>query len=171
MIQRTAIMCFVFMVATCPGFGRPKVHPQTSTAAQETVWYWFGHCGKSRMIRIEVLLNGRQLYPSLFPICRMSRANVTADQTRRKLVFFLKGGHVFQGEYCTTPAQTIEANIWEAGGDPGDLLWGVSFMTKRQVLLNTIHIMKPDRLSVSTLDRGLVVKTNPVAGSRTTEHR
>lgn len=125
------------------------MHPQTQTAAPETVWYWFGQCRKSKEIRIEVLLNGRQLYRSSFPICRMSRANVTAEQAQRRLVFFFKGGHLFRDEYRTTPVQTIEGNIWEAGGDPNDLLLGVSFATKRQMLLNTIHIIKPCSLSVS----------------------
>ena len=35
-------------------------------------------------------------------------------------------------------------------------------MTKGQILLNTIHIAKPDARSVWELDRGIVVRTFPV---------
>ena len=36
------------------------------------------------------------------------------DTAGRKLVFSFKGGHAFQGEYRTTPTQTIEANVWQS---------------------------------------------------------
>ncbi|MBZ5782256.1 hypothetical protein, partial [Klebsiella aerogenes] len=66
------------------------------------------------------------------------------------------------GEYHTTSTQTIEGNIWQAGADPGDLILGVSFATKNQVLLNTIHIARPGSASSSEVDRGIVVRTFPI---------
>jgi len=57
----------------------------------------------------------------------------------------------------------IEGNIWQAGADPGVILFGVSFSTKEQVLLNTIHIAEPSKESASEIDRGLIVRTFPVS--------
>ena len=66
------------------------------------------------------------------------------------------------GEYRTVHTQTIEGNVWQAGSDPDELLLGISFSTKNQVLLNTIHIAKPGRVSSSEVDRGIVVRTFPI---------
>lgn len=79
------------------------------------------------------------------------------------MVFFFRGGHVFDGEFRTSRSESIEGNIWEAGTDPGIILFGVSFMTKKQLLLNTIHIAKADRASATEIDPGMVVRTVPVS--------
>jgi len=51
----------------------------------------------------------------------------------------------------------------QAGADPAAILLGVSFATKQQVLLNTIHIARPGKASISEIDRGLTVRTFPVS--------
>lgn len=111
---------------------------------------------------VEALLDGKVVYRSSFPICKTIDASEMADRQQRILAFHFKGGHLCQGEYHTTSAQTIEGNIWQAGADPDDLILGVSFATKNQVVLNTIHIARPDSASTSEVDRGIVVKTFPV---------
>ena len=78
------------------------------------------------------------------------------------MAFYFKGGHEFQGEYRTAKTQTIEGNIWQAAEDPDGLLLGVSFATKKQVLLNTIHLAKANSVSQSEVDNGILVKTFPL---------
>jgi hypothetical protein len=110
---------------------------------------------------IEVVLNGKPIYRSSFPICPIGDRSKEAD---KRIVFSFKGGHIFQGEYHTTPAETIQGNIWQAGTDPGAILFGLSFSTKKQVLLNTIHVAKPGKVSESEIDPGLKVRTFAISG-------
>jgi len=133
---------------------------QDAARSSETTgtWHWFGSCDDTRNLSLVVLLDGKAVYRSRFPLCRNNGPTPTAEG--RKIVFHFKGGHIFQGEYRTLPTQTIEANIWQAGADPNALLLGVTFVSVR-VLLNTIHVAKPDNTSASQLDRGIVVRTFP----------
>jgi hypothetical protein len=128
------------------------------TPASDEQWSWFGNCGEKKFMGIQIALSGKVIYRSSFPICPIDDHSKDIHKT---VVFSMKGGHVFQGEYHTTAAQTIEANIWQAGTDPGAILLGISFCTDNQVLLNTIHIAKPGSTSVSVIDRGLTVRTFP----------
>jgi hypothetical protein len=73
---------------------------------------------------------------SVIPICSI---HDRSEEVKNTLRFSLKGGQVFQGEYHTTPAQTIVGNIWQAGSDPGVILLGVSFSTDKQVTAENPH--------------------------------
>ena len=108
-----------------------------------------------------VLLNGDLIYRSDFRICQGTRAEANAAP-RRNRVFHFKGGHRFQGEYATTSKEMIEGNIWLAGSDPDALIFGVDFATDKQILLNTVHIVKPAVTAQFLQDRGLVTKTYPL---------
>jgi hypothetical protein len=39
---------------------------------------------------------------------------------------------------------------------------GVSLATKKQVMLNTLHIASPDKNTSAELDKGLYITTTPV---------
>ena len=44
------------------------------------------------------------------------------------------------------------------------LVLGVSFATEKQILLNTLHVAKPEKQASATLDKGLSITTYPIAG-------
>jgi len=143
---------------------------QDSYVAPKQLWSWFGDCTQKKYIGLEVALSRKIIYRSLFPVCPINDYSekvkdlLSARGTPgRKLVFSFKGGHVFQGEYRTTPSQTIEGNVWQSGTDPGVLLLGLSFSSKKQVLLNTIHIAELDKSFKSEIDPGLTVRTFPIS--------
>jgi len=124
---------------------------QESYVAPKRLWSWFGDCGQKKYVGLEVALSRKVIYRSSFPVCPIEdySENVkdllsARGSPGRKLVFSFKGGHVFQGEYRTTPTQTIEANVWQSGTGPGVILLGLSFSTKKQLLLNTIHVAQMD---------------------------
>jgi hypothetical protein len=79
------------------------------------------------------------------------------------VIFHFKGGHTFQDKYHTVRTETVEGNIWRAGTDGGAILFGLSFSSRNQILLSTIHIAKLDGESTSEIDRGLKVRTFPLA--------
>lgn len=131
---------------------------QTSTNG-EKVWYWFADCHDGKMLGVQVLLDRKPIYRAEFRACQMDR-NVTNSESK---VFYFPGGHTFQREYHTKKTERIEGNIWQAGADPDGLLLGLSFMTKDRVLLNTIHIAKPDKIMETEIDSGVFVKTYPLS--------
>jgi hypothetical protein len=156
-MRRTIVAILLVNLWTAYAAALPQGVARTSEATG--TWRWFENCSGKNNLGLVVLLDGKAVYRSRFPVCRNNGPTPTSEE--RKLVFHFKGGRVFQGEYRTLPTQTIEANIWQAGADPNALLLGVTFVSDR-VLLNTIHIAKPDSTSVSQLDRGIVVRTFPL---------
>jgi hypothetical protein len=130
------------------------------------LWSWFGDCGKETNVGLEVLLDGKVIEHLSFPICPILNGSEESYANRKTVAFSFKGGHIFKGEYRTRRTETIEGNIWQAGTDPGVILLGISFMTKKQVVLNTIHAAKLGGDSTSEIDRGLSVRTFPIADPR-----
>jgi hypothetical protein len=101
---------------------------------------------------VTVQLASKVLYRGVVPICRGTR---NAEDGR--VEFHLAGDHLFQGKYRTRSTDSIEGNIWQAGGEPGALSLGISFDTKNQILLNTLHIARPDTQTSSELHQGLFI--------------
>jgi len=130
------------------------------------LWTWFGNCSNTKYIALEVALGGKVIHRSSFPVCRIDGRAKEAVPQQKILAFSFRGGYVFQGEYHTTRKDTIEGNIWQAGTDPHTILFGLSFSTRKQVLLNTIHVAKVDGGSTSEIDRGLIVRTFPTSKPR-----
>jgi hypothetical protein len=159
-----AIMLLIAMIATAGAL--PQGLAKVSPVKDEAAWQWFQNCKENKTMRLEVLLDGKIIYRSSFPICRANTGSNPAEGRQRTIAFYFKGGRVFQGEYHTARTQIIEGNIWQAGADPDAMLLGVSFSSKKQVLLNTIHVAKPDSVSASEIDRGIVVRTLPPPGAR-----
>jgi hypothetical protein len=131
---------------------------QNAASSSDTLWTWLGNCPEDRKIELEVLLRGKKIFQSSFPICPI---NDVSKEINKTVAFNFSGGHTFQGKYHTARSQSIEGNIWQAGSNRGVILLGISFSTKQQILLNTIHIAKPDQESSSEIDRGIVIRTFP----------
>jgi len=151
------------LAALLLGIWSSNALPQDALRTSSTAtgaWHWFESCGSAKHLGLLVLLDSKPVYHSQFSVCRNNRPTPTAEE--RKIVFHLKGGRVFRDEYRTLPTQTIEVNIWQAGADSDDLLLGVTFVSNR-VLLNTIHVAKPDGESVSQLDRHIMLRTFPLS--------
>jgi len=136
----------------------PRQTLSQTQATEEPVWGWFQNCPKDKALGIEVKRNGIIIFHSSFPICKMPRA----DHEMKILAFSFKGEQDYLAEYHTSPTENIEGNIWLAGGDSDALILGVSFSTKKKILLNTLHVAKPNEISTSEIDRGIVIRTFPL---------
>jgi hypothetical protein len=93
----------------------------------------------------------------LFYLCHGSR-----DAEDGRVEFHFSGGRTFQGKYRTRTTDSIEGDIWQAGGEPDALILGISFDTGKQILLNTLHIANPGKQTSSQLDKDLFITTYPV---------
>jgi len=114
------------------------------------------------MMGVDVLIDGKAVYHLEFRACLMNSKDAKSQRQDGIRAFYVSGGRTFQSTYHTKKTEKIEGNIWQAGADPDALLLGLSFMTKDQVLLNTIHIVKPGKATQSEVDSGIVVKTYPM---------
>src|SRR5208282_1504820 len=124
----------------------PVALPQSSPPQSENVWFWFGDCSEAKVMGLQLLLDGKPIYQSLFRACQMNRTTANTDREQKvRTPFHFSGGHTFQGTYHTKKTETIEGTIWQAGADPDDILLGVSFLAHGQVLLNTVHIVRPGK--------------------------
>jgi hypothetical protein len=127
------------------------------------VWFWFGACKDGKTMGVELSVDGETVYHSTFRACRMNRTETNSDrEAKAKTTFHFPGGHTFQDTYHTAKREQIECDIWQAGADPNDILLGVAFATHDQILLNTIHVVRPDKSTRSELDDGVVIKTYPI---------
>jgi hypothetical protein len=153
-----SMITFGSMASACLG-ASPKQTSSPSEATEGPVWGWFQNCPENRALGLEVKRNGIVIFHSSIPICQMRRA----DHEVKILAFSFKGGRAYQREYHTSPTEIIEGNIWLASGDSDALVLGVSFSTRKRILLNTLHVAKPDSRSVSEVDRGMLVRTFPIS--------
>src|SRR5437773_12266338 len=65
---------------------------QASTSARdEVVWHWFGDCAGGDSLVLEVTLDGRSIYGSTFPICRLRRGAIKPEPQQRLLQLRFNG--------------------------------------------------------------------------------
>jgi len=123
----------------------------------DIVWTWSAQCNTNQQLRVAVRLGSKLLYEGLLPICRGNR---DAEKGRAEFYFF--SDRVFGGEYRARRRDSIEGDIWQAGGAKDGLVLGISLATKKQVMLNSLHIASPDKKTSTELDKGLYITTTPV---------
>ena len=138
---------------------------QSASPDSGDVWFWFGACKDGKPMGVELSVEGKTVYHSSFRACRMMRTDANGEREGKAKAFRFVGGHTFQGTYRTTKQEQIEGSIWQAGADPDDILLGVSFVAHNQILLNTIHIVRPGKSTQSELDAGVVIKTYPMTST------
>jgi hypothetical protein len=146
------------MLLLATSLGLPLIAQQhVSQQRHDTVWTWSAQCNAKHQLRVTVHLQSKLLYEGLLSICRGER-----DAEDGRAEFHFSSDHVFSGEYRARRGDSIEGDIWQAGGETDALVLGVSLATKKQVVLNTLHIARPDRQTSAELDTRLYITTTPV---------
>ncbi len=155
-VAKCTLLLFTVLAAS------PAVTQQQSSAEPEAggaVWTWSKRCNGDHKLGMSVRLDGKMLYRGILPICLGSR-----DAEDGRVEFHFAGGHTFQQrEYRTRSTDSIEVDIWQAGGDPDALILGIAFYTSKEELLNTLHIARPDKQTSTEIDKGLFITTYPVS--------
>jgi hypothetical protein len=137
---------------------------QKMPEAAGDVWHWSEQCESPNRIAVRVSLDGKAVYQTTIPLCRMKRVDIPDGEKQHILVFFLREpNRSLLGE---TVGARIEGNIWEAGDDPDCVILGVSAVGNHRILMNSLHMADIDRPQLSRFGRGLTIRTYPVAGGR-----
>jgi hypothetical protein len=122
----------------------------------------------SDTMAIDVFLYNKPIYQAHFYVSARNCREKDSIHIQKTLTFSFRAKcNIFStGEDNTLDSlfdsfgtQLIEGDIWQAGNDSSVILLGVSFVTKDQILLNTIHIAIRDSISESELADGLFIKT------------
>jgi hypothetical protein len=156
-VTRREVKCTLLFFAAL--FAAPAIAQESSSRPKtpEFMWTWSKQCDGKHELGVTVRLERKVLYRGIISICHGNR-----DAEDGRVEFHFSGGHLFQGEYLTRSTDAIEGKIWQASGESDALILGISFDTKKQVLLNTLHIAKPDKQTSSELDKSLFITTYPV---------
>jgi len=155
-MNRTKRWALTLLLTTSLGLPLSAQHP-ASQQGPDIVWTWSKHCDAKQQLRVTVRLKSRILYEGLLPICRGNR-----DAEDGRAEFHFSSDRGFSGEYRARGRDPIEGDIWQVGGETDALMLGISLATKKQVMLNTLHLAKPDKPTSAELDRGLYITTAPV---------
>ena len=130
---------------------------QQIRAEGEYVWHWSNKCRNPKRIAVAVMLSGETEYKATMPVCRIKSADLGSGDTQATLSFTLRSrNRSFFGEPVGTP---VNWSIWEAGSEGDSITLGVSALQGKRVLLNTVHVAKPDAALASNFAQRLVVRT------------
>jgi hypothetical protein len=155
-VNRKKGRALMWLLAISLGLPLLAQHP-ASQREPDIVWTWSKQCDAKLQLKVTVRLETRILYEGLLPICRGSR-----DAEDGRTEFHFSSERVFGGEYRARKRDSIEGDIWQAGGETDALMLGISLATEKQVMLNTLHLARPDKQTAAELDRGLYITTIPV---------
>jgi hypothetical protein len=132
-------------------------------ARDPLVWHWFSACASTDSLILDVHLDGKPVYSSVFSICQVHRTAIKPESQQRLLTFrFDAVPRRFGTRYRASEPEPIEGSVWEAGHKRNAIVLGVSFATAERVLLNTRHVARADTPTRSEWIRGLVLTTRPV---------
>jgi hypothetical protein len=102
------------------------------------------------------------LFASPVPLCHMPDSALVIPKDQKTLIFhFTADPAIFGDEFKHLGRQRVEWNVWEAGGDPGDIILGLSFSAGNRSLLNTLHVAYADKEGVFDQAEGLRSRTSP----------
>ena len=132
-----------------------------AAADEERTWRWFVDCSEPMTSRLQVALRGSTLYEATLPLCHVTyRSRSREGESRILSFFFTADAGIFGDEFRGLGRQRIEGNVWEAGGDPDQIILGLSFVAGNQILLNTLHFASPSRDSSHEQAAGLTSTTS-----------
>jgi hypothetical protein len=140
----------------------------TFAAQEPPVWFWFATCG-GPSLTLEMRFDKVTVEKVTLPLCRSLRSSAGSQGQTASIAFSLTPGRaiVWSGyrdaSDRTRAGQVLDVDIWQAGADPDALMLGVSVVTARRSLMNTVHIAHPDRRDESTIAPGLTLATYPAS--------
>jgi len=128
-------------------------------------WRWWSSCPQPRVTRLTITLRGKPLYRGTLRVCHVPDAAYDPGDKQELAVFYFRAdAAMFGDEFRELGTRVIEGNVWEAGGDPDDVIFGVSFAAANQGLLNTLHIASASQVSRFEIAPGLTSETSAFHG-------
>ncbi len=151
-----ALFPLAFVFAASNGSGEVE---NKDTQQSEIVWHWTDDEHAERFIIFETTVDGKLITAARFPVSRLARGEVKADPKQKVFEYYFdlhkKKGRTFRG----IVKGKVEGNIWEAGMEKDGIIFGVSWVTKNYIMMNTLHMAVLDETNVSEQGKGVYFKT------------
>jgi hypothetical protein len=129
------------------------------TTSSEIVWHWTALQPAERIIIFETTVDGELLATAKFPVSRAARGQIKPEekQTIFEYNFVL---HKKQGRSLNEVSQgSVEGNIWIAGMEKDGIIFGISWVTRNQIILNTLHFAALDKVEAVEIAPGVYFKS------------
>jgi hypothetical protein len=135
-------------------------------AAQDPVWFWFEDCGSKRL-SFEVLVDGKLVLKRAVRICRRGRWDKDEGEQKHLTVGFVTSRDISWDNYIeglrTTAGARLELDMWQGAADPDALGIGIVVTSPARIYTHTYHFAHPNRLVMSKIAPGIVVRSFPLA--------
>jgi len=118
-------------------------------------------CRADSGIDLTILLGRTPVCHGVLAACPDLLPDSQRERYTRATFFFRPARSLMWDDVRTRPRETIEGNVWRAGADSDAVLFGISFVARGWVLLNTIHIASLDTSTAFPLGVGLRSVTLP----------
>jgi hypothetical protein len=119
-------------------------------------WRWLEQCSTPYRTHFTVRLDGEPLLDTDLPVCHLVDAARPVGLKAKLIRFHFKTDlKIFGDEYAELGVQDVEGNVWEAGGDPTDIVFGLSFTASQRILLNTLHVAYANKTAAFDQAMGL----------------
>ena len=118
-------------------------------------------CRADSGIDLTILLDRTPVYHGVLAACPDLLPDSLRERYTRATFFVRPARSLMWDEVRTRPRERIEGNVWRAGADSDAVLFGISFVGRGWVLLNTIHIAALDTSTAFALGAGLRSVTLP----------
>ena len=142
--------------AVTKGYSSAQINEPTSS---EIVWHWTDDKHAERIIIFETTVDGKVVSNARFPVRMAARSEIKPEQKQKILEYnFIlkkKKGRNFND----VSHGSVEGNIWEAGMEKNGIIFGISWVTGNQVILNTLHFAQIDKLEADEIAPGVNFKT------------
>jgi hypothetical protein len=151
-----ALLPMTLLFAASNGYSETE---KIASHQSDIVWHWTDDEHAERFIIFETTVDGKLIATAKFPVSRLARGDVGPDPKQKifeyNFVLREKKGRAFRG----ITQGKVEGNIWEAGMEKDGIIFGVSWVTKNTIMMNTLHIAVLDETKVSNQGRGVYFKT------------
>jgi hypothetical protein len=160
---RCAVAAVVLLVS-----GLATARAQQSAASSYRVWTLHGECSTPAHVALDFRQHGTLLRRYILSMCH---STVHLEHVLPDSSFTLRFTTAVRRAYGLKPSESVSADIWEAGADSDAVVLGISLETDRVILVNTLHMLRADRLTWQTLGGGLTVRSYPVSARKSSNDR
>jgi hypothetical protein len=135
-------------------------YPESQDNQQsEIVWHWTDDEHAERFIVFETTVDDKLISTAKFPVSKKARAQIKPEPKQQifeyHFVLQKKKGRIFND----ITHGKVEGNIWEAGMEKDGIIFGVSWVTDNQIMLNTLQFAPVDKIKTNKIDQGVYFKT------------
>ena len=126
-------------------------------SSSEIVWHLSDYEDAEKIVYFVTSVDGKLIDKALFPVRRDVRSEIKSVQKTFTYKFILPQKNSRYFNDVTTG--DVEGNIWIAGGESNGLIFGISWVTGNQIILNTLQFAPIDEVENTEIAPGVIFST------------